>query len=63
MKKSNFLNKLKQKEALKLVEPSEEISKSTQNELKEAYKKRKKASLELLKEWENASTEVDLENE
>ena len=28
MKKSNFLNKLKQKEVLELVEPSEEISKS-----------------------------------
>lgn len=28
MKKSNFLSKLKQKEALKIVEPSEEISKS-----------------------------------
>ena len=28
MKKSNFLNKLKVEESLKLVEPSEEISKS-----------------------------------
>lgn len=28
MKKSNFLNKLKKEESLKLVEPSEEISKS-----------------------------------